>query len=676
MEYSTEERIVAIQSDFRNENKQMLFLTPPIKVPDAKTVCPKDFVSQDILAITLLRGSKVISPKYLPARAPVMDFIATTVANQHDWAAGGSHMNTISATIEKVKRHKFTRLWDQPDVMTITLGESSTSEVDFFTRSLLSAIESNTKSHTFALPLKFFTFHIEYLNLEDDRLPSRLVFGVWNRRFDVFIPWEQDEEGWDFSIDGILSSAWCSLFKIPACAVGIDIQDDLDNLQELLDNLEFHCPFDKIGFRSISLPTLLALVGYNSDFDYQSLAYVFTGYTFYDVLSSKLNFTRLHSVELQAYLSNYIQAKVHTVFNALACSIMCYTLGYFPTPGIALVVTKKSSRSFFNWQMAFLGKILENAFLDPSVFSNPVDSPAQRLQKIIWKEPSPFTSDELVKAFPSWNSICGGGCPTDALAIMHLMQNFAPMLNKNNVPKHLHWYSSSELVLGVFGNPTGQPCGSLKTDTSINCNYDSSVPPLPVTVDPQGSTRVVTICQEFVEKLHNSSPIKKLTNNQLMLLYLWRNLYEAKNLYCVQIGADYFLDQGDNVGFTFFQNQNLTMVDNLTSYRIFDSCTSKTKTIKLLKKRKNSLEYLEDKIGETGVVSQRTNTKIQRLRKFVKKAEARDLSLPQPKRTKPSTSDTSPTPGPSSSMPDNDPLTLEVLTPNLSAEQLMSSDFF
>ena len=119
------------------------------------------------------------------------------------------------------------------------------------------------------------------------------------------------------------------------------------------------------------------------------------------------------------------------MMNAVLLSQICVLLNLFCTPGIAGLITKKTPEKFLIWHMNFLTSITRGVSLPlESLISEKIDNPKNcLLQCVPTSSDTPIvTPTQIAQMSPTWNSVTHGGCPTDQIAISHLIRFVSNMV--------------------------------------------------------------------------------------------------------------------------------------------------------------------------------------------------------------------------------------------------------
>ena len=618
-------------------------------------------------------GQKVICDTPLPASLPVIEHVLAVCKYQDVFTAGGSYNEGIMGTVDEIMNYWNHGLTHRTQVKTITFGVSNHFNFKCFQKSIQDGLNA-FRSNEVWYPINHYTFHVEYIsgtwNGTDSSWPARIVLGIWSYRWEIIFPWKfsQTDTGDSLVLDlsENIPSFWLEFFRSPpGFAVGLHLREDLRALNQFFSSLRFTEKFKPVTLRSIDFASLMALCGYNAPLNYTALAWIFTGAKFADIPSMGPCLGMHHQEKPPSFLCYYIQNKVTVIMNASTLAMIVFSMNLFPTPGIASLLSRKSLRKFFEWQQKFLEEFLFDTTLDHSVFLNPdYDEPEERILQI--HSYGKVTRDDMCKIFPTWSNICFSGCPTDAVAIEHIMTNLLPILKASGMPIALKWNVSPKLLLDIFGAPQRTSSDS----DLIGCQVDDSVPRIPRLLGLHSTIRVIKACKEFRDSEPEESKFKDFSLTQLMVLYVWIHLEDCYWMYGATLSFPF--KKVERVDNRFFDSKDLSIVgpvlsllQDSASYKMTNFLTrhvQKKHEISVVKK----LEQMEEK-AKKGEVSSNFYKKLQKVQKKV------DTLADKSVKEKPSEDERQPEPSADQSEPSADQSEPSANQPRPSANQTRSS---
>ena len=518
-------------------------------------------------ANTVLRPDKATDLNLLPGQSPVIDHITTLLDDQPMGEGGGSFKPYLKDTLQVVRSHRQPDSGFFPETRSIVFSSSSRSEVDSFVDSFNEKLHSLNSSKIGSLPINYFHMNVEYvygksnssftrtsltngeksiLPCTDEKMPARITLGFWTERWDIIFPWKvsqitSDHKGdYNLFVPRKIPDHWHSLFsRLHGYGLGIDLYLHLENLSSFIANaFTFANKPAMIELKTMDLNSLLALARVNmSEISVSSLGLLFTGGFYPSIDELERGYGKLSDLHgLPHHLNTYLQAKSMSVMNAAVLSNICVILHTFPTPGIACLVSKKVVEKFLLWHSRYLTSLLENMSLSTLVLTSQ-QQVCDKLTKISVKvENTYFDAEQISKCYPPWPAATHGGCPTDQLALTHIMQNVHPMICRSGVPPHLRWGSNAGILTGLFGCPSGKS----RSDELLGCRLDQGIPEIPdlysLYEDKQPS--LIEAARSFKSSLPTDSPLSGYTLNQIMLLYTWLWPGEVGELYMLNFDSE------------------------------------------------------------------------------------------------------------------------------------------
>ena len=185
-----------------------------------------------------------------------------------------SHQYSICTTLNQVYDHRKLYNTSRHMVKTIILGKSTIKEITNFQASITETIDS-LKTGNYWLPLNHIVLAVEYTTgvfkgVFSSRMPTRIMFGYWGRRWEIVIPWVISNDpklknNLNLDIEDRLPLSWKPLFThLPGFVTGINTIEDLRNISSFLRMLPLTHWDGSVSLKAIDLATLLALAGYNA----------------------------------------------------------------------------------------------------------------------------------------------------------------------------------------------------------------------------------------------------------------------------------------------------------------------------------------------------------------------------------------------------------------------------
>ena len=598
----------------------------------------------------------------LPAQKCILDHVLNSCKIEENLTRT-NYLRAISSTLTHLNKCRNITRNTRLHVRTLVLGVSEKDQITLFTHCLTEHVKFLSQGKLW-LPVECLALNVEYTSgifkgSFSSRLPARISLGSWSERFDIVVPWKVTKssdgvEVLSLDLHDLLSDEWRKIFALSGYITGINIHEDIRNVENFLRQLKFRNWKGIIKTKALDLCTILALSGYNAPADYTHLAFTFTGTVFYDFPSYANGYGKYHSQIIPDHLNICIQSKILIVMNSYLIATIVVMMNLFPTPSIASLVTKKSFPKFSSWFVDFLNKITYGAILDPVVFmSNSSRLPKDRIL-LIDTQQGLLSPSQFSHLSPPWSNVSSSGCPTDCIAITYLLLFVVDLSYTPGLPDFLNLHTNKKLLSGIFNNPTGKSV----LPGSLGCKLDQSVPNIEVNIS---SLPVSQVLKAFRNSQPNSSPIKKLSNQQLLLLFTWTNqemsfLLYAKTIDDYQIKSLFKEIQDDDDNCRFYFPEEIVSLDYLFSFlsislpNIGDQGQVKSMKIKKMLKK----EIDRNKRLLESEVSPNTTKKLKFSNKKIKKLSSSMI-----------TADYTTT-----------EVELEIFAPDLSAEELMSCKYF
>ena len=515
--------------------------------------CKDDYSCCDNYVNFLLsRKTKGLLPLYqLPGKSPVIDHIKCYLDYQPSLEAGGSYKDFLSLTLDTCSKFSNTKTI-KTDVKCVTFGLSRSTDVSEFFHSLNSSLDSLNKYRLGCLPTNYYHLEVDYINIPTSEcqlpgnhklmgLPSRMTFGLWEQRWEILFPWKtvviENLEVHEILGPTKIPDYWAFHFKkIHGHAVGLNLKQDLYFLSQFFSSTYEFSNKAVFSLKSIDIYSLLALAGINmSCLSVSSLSFLFNATLVLPPCDYEQNVPSKDKGTLPDHINLYKQVKATTILNAITLSQMVILIHIFPTPGIACLMSRKNPENFFRWFTHFITTISSDYHLPAhSLIVDRTTNYKACLTSLHQNCESFITVNQLVEMLPSWNSIVYGGCPTDQLAISHAYFNLLPVFQQNFIRPELQWYSKDSYLHGLFGPATG----AAESKELLGCRSDKCIPMLPdfCANFSENNHPVINMCRKFKSSTPESSPIRKLSINQLMILYVWQFPHKSLEMYQQSLG--------------------------------------------------------------------------------------------------------------------------------------------
>ena len=512
----------------------------------------------------------------LPGNSSILDHVCTVVENQEKLVGGGSYHNFLKDTLSSLKSHRQVSAETSPQVQTVIFGDSAASEVKVFLGTFNEAIKQNSSHKDGHIPFEFYQFGVEYLEMKTgysprvtysckgkeisktlpmQRIPGRIHLSLWDKRWDIIIPWKysvMDQDG--FSADFYLSTQkhtldiWHQLFsKLSGIGVGLDIESHLQNINQLLDHAySFLNCRGPVTVQWLDLKLLLALVGaVNVPIDLSILTWLFTGglhQSQQPILAGHGKWSDKNGLPL--FLNVYLQSKGHAVLNIAIICYIAILITWFPTPGVAAITTGKNPEKFLLWFQRFVSVMMrQTSVTERTLINERSMSHSEMVQSIVcMKDSAVFSADQIVNFIPEWRSPTAGGCLTDIQAISHVVHNILPTLKDRKIPFAIRLEDLRNTMFCALGmlHPGGWKI-SRPFFNQLGVNFDDLIIPLMSIKDATGISSITDLTTTFMEAcreikiIHLSKDpghkVHTLTDTEVAVLYTWTYPKHVGKLY-------------------------------------------------------------------------------------------------------------------------------------------------
>lgn len=512
-----------------------------------------------------------ISPACLPGGVPILEHLLALFKTQETVSGGSSFVRKMSGTLDLCNFHRQTGEV-LPTVHTVIYGTSTLAELNEFMDLFNKRVAEFEAYKAEYIPNGLYSFDVEKVTRlydapfrlvdsvtgevqrviwEPRSLPARIHLGFYGERFDIVIPWEYKKMSRTFQADYSLrvpsqplDDQWHALFgQLKGHGIGIGLSEDIKDLSTFLQTTyKFTTATGPISLRTLDLLVFLALAGYNSaKTNITGLNFMFTGGLVMKQWQIRCGFGRWgQATPLPPCLSLYLQSEVYGVLNTALLCLCCILVHWFPTPRIAAVCSRKHPSKFVGWFWRFILAITKGASIPvQALFHTTGDRvmDPKAMVRAIQFEPGTtphFSAAEIADCIPPWRNVTAGGCPSDQLAIGHILANVWPLMKRKTTPLHLQWESAREVVDG-FLTGLRSSSGGTKVTLQPGCTNDVATLDLPLCLpDTSNGTKLAPIRKEYVTyqaSLPDGHALKRLSGAQLLLLFVWKYPEEAWDLY-------------------------------------------------------------------------------------------------------------------------------------------------
>ena len=511
--------------------------------------------------------------KYLPGNFPVLDHVSTLLVNQLHSSGGNSYKPFLKNTIQLLNSNRQISGDVHPKLHTIIFGESSPAAVQEFLKSFNASIQNQQKNveiipyglyqmdieciqSSKEFPAIIKTVHkskIQTINKADGSLPARIHMSILDERWEIVFPWKYDKINdtdysghYNLKLPKYTHDGFHKLFeKLNGVAIGLRIQEKIVLLEKFLDqNYTFMNCKGQIKIDHADLEVLLVLAGINEiSIDLSILLWLFTGGMHQSQNPIKAGFGRWSDIyELPLHLNAYLQSKGNAVWCIGLICYLCILLTWFPTPGIAALVSNKDPEKFLVWFNQFILCILKYSSINigKEMWIQRNSNPTELIQMIRYKGSNDpiFSADQLASMVPSWRNVTGGGCITDIQAIHHICQFISPLLSDSSIPANIRWVDSSVsafVSMYMHSNIENKLHAGMFSCQGVN-SYTDSIKSVRSVFNLKKikhlNMKLSEALKIIVEKhTENDSLIKQFTHSQLLILYMWNFPYHVMDLY-------------------------------------------------------------------------------------------------------------------------------------------------
>lgn len=407
-------------------------------------------------AISKVHDNNLFQAEMNPGGECIIQHMIAQVNYQPLDVAGGSYKALMEDFIKKIEVTD-----NDCEVSTIDFHNDDADKVKDFLNCFNSHMESQMNQ---SVPTSFYGFKVQYLKVRGDHearvvrdclsknskaginikkysdvnLPARISLTFSDKHFDIIFPWLQKPEGFLLSIKGCTPDIYKILFsKLKGLAIALDYSKNLESLNEFLtENYLFVNKNSGIVLKGVDLSVLLTMVGI-AHVPYSLSAFAFHFLGIYNME------TLVKNDDHHSEISGMILWKVSVI-----CQIL-FTMLIAPTPGMAILFTKRSPNSFLKWVSLIITDILDSAELP--VTADYVTSPRQLLTLLCYSKDKYWSSEKVLSLLPTWRSITGGGSLSDRQCLKFLIGN-APLLMSRSLHKSLRIADPGDIGKGLCYN--------------------------------------------------------------------------------------------------------------------------------------------------------------------------------------------------------------------------------
>ena len=398
-------------------------------------------------AINEAHNSNLFQAEMNPGGEPIIQHLIAQLNYQSLEIAGGSYKTLMEDFIGKLKVTN-----NACEVTTINFHDDDTERVRNFIASFNSHMESQLNQ---PVPTSFYGFNVHYIEINgahearvvrdcmsknskagikikkytDVSLPARISFIFNNKNFDIVFPWVQKPEGVHLSIKGCTADIYKMLFsKLKGLAIGLDYSKVIESLNEFMaDNYLFVNKNSGIVLKGVDMSVLLTMVGV-AHVPYNLNAYAFHFLGICNMQKDDKNDGHNHDDNNEIQQSGMILWRISVI-----CQIL-FTLFIAPTPGMAILLTRKTTNNFLKWISLLVTDILDCAELPEK--ADYVTSPRQLLSLLSYSKDKYWTSEKVLSLLPRWRSVTGGGGLTDKQCLQFLV-GYTSLLTSKSLPKSI-----------------------------------------------------------------------------------------------------------------------------------------------------------------------------------------------------------------------------------------------
>ncbi len=408
--------------------------------------------------------NKLFQAEMNPGGECILKHLISQINYQPLDVAGGTYRALMEDFIKKLESTD-----NACEVTTIKFHDDSSDKVKNFIDCFNRHMESQI---TQSVPTSFYSLKVSYIKVTDAQearvvrdcmsknskagikinkysdviLPAKISFTFNNKHFDIIFPWIPTPEGFLLSIKGCTPDIYKVLFsKLKGLAIALEYSKILESLNEFMkDNYLFVNKNSGIALKGVDLSVLLTMVGVaNVPYNLNAFGFHFLGVynTEMFVNSDDSDDNEILSMSLQH--SGMILWKV-----SVLCQIL-FTMLIAPTPGMAIILTKKSPTSFLNWISLLITDILDCAELP--VRADYVTCPRKLLSLLYYTKDKYWNSEKVLSLLPKWRSLTGGGSLSDRQCLEFLIGN-VPLLTSKSLHKSLRIADPGDIGKGLGYN--------------------------------------------------------------------------------------------------------------------------------------------------------------------------------------------------------------------------------
>ena len=453
---------------------------------------------------------------------PVLDHLETLIMTQSRDRAGGSYKEFLQDSVSFCKKNREVNTVEDVEINTITFSKTPVAEVKKFIESFNKSIGKQAAPGFGSMPSDLYSFDVQYVtapagkeakvavSLKDKyaitRIPSpkvpariSLITQDTKKRWDIVFPWVLDTDLL-INVDGYTPDLWHKLFsKLRGIAIGENIEGHIESINMLMNAFKFLNCKGNVQLQIADIDSMFNLCGWESGpANIMEFHSYFTGSPAKWLPTPDFRSTGWSSPELIAEHSLFIHRRGVAVIVMAMISMIGMCIIWFPTPGIAALVSNKEPEKFLIWFLRFFKQLITDS--------------------------QTFNNQEISKMKPKWRNVTGGGCLTDLQAVSHISRNIYPVISKENVPYILKWDRKSE-VLESLG-PLHDDAHEVQLSTLYPgvCNDPALIEVPKVENFKKVNKFLGCVCSEIKEIIsnnHPNHPLCSLSEEQLAILFTW-----------------------------------------------------------------------------------------------------------------------------------------------------------
>lgn len=500
------------------------------------------------------QGSRPYPSSFLSNRVALVDHLSFHLANQ-SIKGGGMFKYFVQETLEDIKAHRQISTETKPSVQTLIFGSSTKTEVNGFIKSFNQVIDAQFKDEYGRFPHKFYHFGVSYCKAAPgvrlamvnpggsglvmfgspgDQLPVRISFGTYEKRWDIVFDVRhtfltQNYEG-DFTLHkqtDFVPDLWFQLFgKLHGFAIGVGVERLVGDLNRFFEDcFVFRNCSGNIPLKTANLNTLLAFAGWNNPVILpEALNYFCTGGIVLRPKSLRYGYGMFAQSDLPKEVDLFLQSECVATMNIVNVMSLCWLIHWYVNPGIASLFTGKTPVKFLNWFKEFQLLMLRGFLLDSAFITDRSIDPTAIFFRLIFRNmPAVCSPSDIAAMCPTWGNITTGGCPTDVLALEHLVKSY-PVLSAS-IPNHMKFECHPDLLLTLTADSEPVSLGK-QQDVDLTCTHDDCLIPLVDNVFRKAKKHrnKVTVhehLERMLHKMEEDDPAKNLSSRQLLILSAW-----------------------------------------------------------------------------------------------------------------------------------------------------------